>query len=654
MTTTHSSTHDVHYLDALQNAPRIALIGRPNAGKSTLFNALTGAHQKTMNVPRTTVNMEIGTWTTTHGTRYHVIDTPGTYSLVPQSPDEEVTADTVRTLVHRPHTHDRAIVVLDATALSSSLYILAQTMSAGMPVIAALTKTDAHTTPISAQKLEQIIGAPVVELNPRRRQGLNQLDDALASTMRAQQAQHPLPPNTAPAQTRTDHHAEDTRLQRAHQLFTWVNEVIAQLGHHPNATTTRSDRIDSYLLKPLIGIPFFLAVLWATLQLTTTVAGPLQDWFEQLITGPVTQATTALLTSVQAPQWVHSLVVDGVLSGVGTVVSFLPLMMIIFTLIHLLEDSGYLARVAVMADKAMNAIGLDGRAVLPLVLAFGCNIPALSATKTIPQAPQRALTGLLIPFASCTARLVIYLLLASAFFPQHAGTVVFGMYLLSTTIIVAVAWTANKIAPQRITREPLVIVLPRYQTPLPTPLLHAVGLKTLGFMKRAGIVIVVLSMAVWALLSIPTQPDYTFADETMPLETSLFGSTASAIAPIFEPAGFNDWHATAALITGFVAKEAVVGTLATTYGIDEPADPTQAPTLDEKLRTTFQQSSGGEGNAAALAYMVFCLVYTPCLVTVAEQRRLFGTRFTVAAVGAALVGGWVLAVVVFQIAAVIA
>lgn len=639
--------------DTLVKEPRILLVGRPNVGKSTLFNMLTGANQKTMNVPRTTVSLEVGQWHMPGGLETRIHDLPGTYSLIPQSPDEEVAATAVDEMADS-RAPGLALVVLDASALASSLYLLAQVMQRNLPVVAALTLLDvAHDrgTNLEIAKLAQVLGIEVVGVNPRLGQGKAELAGAVRRALDGSTLSPPAPGQDHKVALPISAANNQDPLLQAEQLFDWVTTVLSAAGVTQVTTRTRSDRIDTLLLRPTVGVPVFFLVLWLTFQLTTTIASPIQDWFESLITGPVTQAVVGLSTAVGAPVWLESAVTGGVLAGVGTVLSFIPLMVIIFTMIFILEDSGYLSRVAVVADRALQGIGLDGRAILPLVIGFGCNLPALSATKTIPHARQRMLTGLLVPFSSCTARLVIYLLIATAFFPNHAGTVVFLMYLSSVLIIVGVGVLLRKTLFRDVTHQPLLMVLPAYQVPRVKALALAVAVRCKAFVLRAGAVILALSLAVWSLMAVPVASGYGLADPGLPAQSSLFGASAHAIAPVFEPAGFNDWHASAALITGFVAKEAVVGTFATTFGVDEPEDPTLESDLSSRLEQAFDVSSNGHGQAAAAAFMVFTLVYTPCLVTVAEQRRLLGSWVTLASVAGSLVLAWLLAVGVFQVGA---
>ena len=322
-------------------------------------------------------------------------------------------------------------------------------------------------------------------------------------------------------------------------------------------------------------------------------------------------------------------------------------MAIMFAALGVLEDSGYLARAAFVADRAMRSLGLDGRALLPLIVGFGCNLPALAATRILPQARQRLLTGLLIPLTSCSARLTVYVLLASAFFPDHAGTVIFAMYLTSVMLVLGGGLVLRRTAFRDVRAEPLILVLPPYQRPHLRTLAMSVRLRVGSFVMRAGKIIVATMCVVWLLMAVPVTGQHVVGD--VPVADSLYSSVASDIAPVLAPAGFGNDHAAAALMTGFVAKEVVVGSFAQSYAVAKPSDAAHAGSLGEQLRVSFNESSGGHGGAAALAFMVFVLAYTPCVAALAEQRRLFGWRPTSSALVAQLVTAWALAVVVFQV-----
>ncbi|WP_425956941.1 ferrous iron transport protein B [Xylanimonas sp. McL0601] len=618
--------------------PTIALVGNPNAGKSTLFNALTGARQAVVNAPGTTVELQTGSWKR-GARRIAVVDLPGTYSLVPRSPDEQVAADLVagRGELGRP---DLAVVVLDGSALARSLYLLAQVCETGTPVVAAVSMLDVASARGVMPDLEALADAaevPVVALDPRTGTGIEALGGAVEKMLGDCRCEATTP------QERDD----DAR-------FEWTQRVLTAAVPTPPAVPVRSasDRIDRVLLHPILGVPAFLAVMWAVFELTTVVASPLVSAVAGFFNGPLASWLRGVLPG---PAWVSGLVVDGVLTGVGTVLSFVPLLALVFVAIGLLEDSGYLARAAFVADRALRAIGLDGRAMVPLVIGFGCNVPAMAATRTMPDARRRLLTGLLVPLTSCPARLTVYVLVAGTFFPRSAGTVVFGLYVLSGLLVVLGGFVLRSTAFRDLRQtRPLVLALPAYHLPRLKPLLLSTWARVAAFVRGAGGIIAGTLVVVWLLSAIPVTGGHTVGE--VPVHDSVYGRVADGIAPVLAPAGLDDWRIASALTTGFVAKEVVVGSLAQSFSLDAADAGATSPSgaLGDRLRTTLEESSSGHATAAALAFLVFVLAYTPCLATVAEQRRVFGGRWAAGAVGVQLTFAWLMAVAVFQLGRMIA
>ncbi len=482
----------------------VALVGSPNVGKSTLFNAATGARQHVVNAPGTTVELATGVWKAADVT---LVDLPGAYSLLARTPDEQVTADAV---AGRGSDVDLVVAMVDATAVARSLYLVGQVARAGRPLLVALTMRDVAAdrgVEIDPAALSGVLGVPVIGVDPRTGHGLDELARAVraAVTGGAPAAHVRGAAGPAPA-------ADDASFAEAEALFGWVQGVLAVVQDDrpallgARARRTWSDRVDSVLLRPWAGIPVLLGVMWALFQLVTVAAAPLMRWVAGAVTGWFGGLVRGWLSG--APAWAGSFVVDGVLAGVATVLSFAPLIGIMFVAVALLEDSGYLARAAFVADRAMRALGLDGRAVLPLVVGFGCNVPALAATRTLPHARQRLLTGLLVPLTSCTARLTVYLVLAAVFFPHDAGIAVLAMYLLSALLVVGLGVALRHTAFRDLAREPFVLALPAYQRPRLRAIGTSAGVRVWAFVHKAGSIIVVTLAAVWVLMALPAGPGH--------------------------------------------------------------------------------------------------------------------------------------------------
>lgn len=646
---------------------RVVFVGNPNVGKSSMFNALLGARTRTMNAPGTTVSITCGQYryksskTTKNPQNWQFVDTPGTYSLSPMSPDEQVAVDALTGASGMP-VPDLAVVVLDATALSRSLYLLSMVVELGLPTVVALTMNDLavrNGCGVDAERLSHLLdGMPVVAIDGRTGNGGKALADAIAASFEGTPVPHgltALPTATADADMKTADGLSVWAESRADARLDWTAGILRGLDMHAVDHVTLSDRIDRVLLHPVIGVLVFLAVLFVVFQATTTLASPMQDWIDVTFRGWCADGLDLLLglfgPSVSGG-WLRSLLVDGLLDGVVTVLTFIPVMGIMFLLLSILEDSGYMARAAFVMDRAMRALGLDGRAFLPIIVGFGCNLPALAATRTLSDSRQRVLTGMLVPFAACSARLSVFLVLAHAFFPKYAGLVVFLMYVASVMVILLVGVLLRHTMFRGLEPEPLMLALPAYQCPRALQLARSVLLRLWGFIRGASVIIISMITALWLLQGIPVTANAGGFAHVDDVHDSAYGVLADAVAPVFAPAGFDDWHASAALITGFVAKEVVVGSMSQSYHADEPDDAASQQagegTLGQKLRASFDQSSHGHGKAAAIAFLLFTLAYTPCLATVAEMRRQFGTKVAARSVLLSLAVAYVIAIIAFQ------
>jgi ferrous iron transport protein B len=624
----------------------VALVGASNVGKSTLFNALCGARQSIGNWPGTTVEVARASWQPQDDQgprRLTVLDLPGTASLVPLSPDEALTHELLVTapLSQQP---DVVVAVVDAAGLARSLYLVAQVREHALRLVVAVTMADVAArrgVHVDVDALSRAVGAPVVLIDPRRRDCADVLAGAVLEALaRPAPPSRPQPPSIRP----DDEDAQDD------DRFAWVQQVIERsTSEDRRGTATWTDRVDAVATAPVLGPLVFLAVMWMVFQVTTSVAAPLQDALDRLVTGPVTAGASGLLGAVGlGGSVVEGFVVDGLIAGVGMLLTFVPLMALMFLLLALLESSGYLARAAVVTDRTMRSLGLPGRAFLPLVVGFGCNVPAISATRVLPDSRHRLLTGLLVPFTGCSARLAVFALVGATFFPSASGTVVFGMYVTSVLLVVLVGRLLRTTLWRTMGADPLVIDLPPYHLPVPRQVTAVAWSRVRAFLHTAGGIIVVTVAVVWALSAVPA-PGSSGSIGDVPVEQSLYAATAQAMSPVFAPAGFGDWHATSALMVGFVAKEAVISSWAQTYATEEPADAREPGGLGEAVRADFEASSGGHASAAALAFLAFLLAYTPCVATLAALRREVGGRWMLTSVGISLSVAWLLAVTVFQV-----
>ena len=661
---------------------RLALVGCPNTGKTTLFNQLTGANQHVGNFPGVTVDLKEGHFKGHPETT--VVDLPGAYSLSPYSQDEVVTRRYI--LDHHPH---GIINIADANTIERNLYLTLQLMELGIPMVLCLNMMDeveATGGHININALESLLGIPVVAISAKKNQGIQELIHHIMHVARyhevpqrqdfcdaqdhggavhrclhalmhlvedhAQRADLPVrfaagklaegdtlvteALNLSQNELETTEHIlrqmeEERGLDRqaamADMRYTYIRRVCSGAVHRPQEDRSfrRSRRIDKLLTGRWTAIPSFLIIMVAIFYITFMGLGAdLQGWPEQgvdWLTGQVDQ----LLAGWNIAPAVHSLIIDGIFGGVGSVVTFVPLILLLFFFLSLLEDSGYMARIAFVTDGALRRIGLSGRSIVPLIVGFGCSVPAVMSSRTLPSTRDRRLTIMLIPFMSCTAKVPIYAFLTAAFFSRWAGWIVASLYIIGIVTGILVAMVLNR-SMFKGEAMPFVMELPNYRMPMAINVVRLMWEKAKDFLVRAFTVIFVATIVVWFLQNFNWHLQ--LLDEAHQGE-SILATVSGWIAPLFSPLGLGDWRIVTALVSGFMAKEAVVGTLGALV-------PTGG--LSALIST-----------AAAFALLVFCLLYTPCVAAISTVRRELGTRWAVLMAVFQCVLAWVVAWVVYNL-----
>jgi len=483
---------------------------------------------------------------------------------------------------------------------------------------------------------------------------------------------------------------EDADTLFADKRYGWIHGMVKEtVSQSRQDRLSTSDKIDKVVTNRFLGIPIFLAMMWVVFKITTDIAGPMMDWVDGVIGGPLTNWVTAILGWLGlSGTWVEGLFVDGIIAGVGGMMVFVPVMMALYFALAILEDSGYMARAAFVMDRFMHALGLHGKSFMCMIVGIGCTVPACYATRTLENEKDRILTGLLVPFMSCGARLPVYVLFASIFFPQNSNTVIFMLYLTGIVVAVLLRVLLNKTLFKTKQNAPFVLELPPYRMPTWKNIWFHMWERTSAFVRKAFSIIMVTSIVLWLLMMIPVNGGK-FAETD--IDASGFAAVSGAVAPVFQPAGFASWQASGALVTGFVAKEVIVSTMSQIFKIEEEAgeeaEPTsfigdlqdivvgfgaaawdtiksiplivginlfggeeeeEMPALNSAVEKHFETTSGGHGKLASLAFMVFVLLYTPCMVAVAAQRQEFGNKWTLFGMAMQLAIAWAAAVLIFQ------
>ncbi len=702
----------------------VAVAGNPNTGKTTFINALAGTRLRVGNWPGVTVEKKEARLKF-DGTEVRLVDLPGTYSLSPFSTEEIIARDFL--VKEKP---DVVLNVVDATNLERNLYLTFQILETGRPLVLVLNMYDEarkRGLRIDLEKLERLLGVPVVPTVAVKGEGVREALETAISKVR-----DPEPSISSPRYgeevERAISELENWLLEKGtpalgkyparwlaikllegdHEMMREAGleelpglsgvehlrsahgdpaEILAETRYAMAAGIVRecvtrkeirpdlSEKLDRIFLNRYLGLPVFLVVMWLIFKMAFDLSAPFVDWLDTLVAGPLNETLAWALRLVLAPEWFQSLVLDGVLAGMGTVAVFLPVIFAMMFLITFLEGSGYLARAAFVMDRAMHLVGLHGKSFIPLLLGFGCNVPAIYATRVLESRRDRLLTALLAPLMSCGARLPVYVVFAGAFFGARAGTVIWSLYLVGITAALLLGSIFQRLL-LRGESSFFVMELPPYRLPGVKYLLIHTWEKTRHFVVKAGTYILAISVVVWLLLHLPPQ--------ARTLEESYLGRASKAVAPVFAPLGFGNWEAAASLITGFLAKEVVVSTMGEIYGLGEetgglssegfPGESWRKALLElprafleaghNLIAGIFPVSLKPEEAEASLlasirkafdplsayAFMVFVLLYMPCMVVLAAFYAEFRSlRLVVLMVSSHFLLAYTLSLFLYQV-----
>ena len=661
-----------------------ALVGNQNCGKTTLFNQLTGSNQRIGNFPGVTVDRKEGAIKGHPETL--VIDLPGIYSLSPYSSEEVISRDFV--LNEKPKA---IINIVDATNIERNLYLTMQLLELGIPMVVALNMMDELTGNggyIDVNLMEQTLGVPTVPISAAKNEGVDELIDhaihvahfqerpsrqdfcdvndhggavhrglhAVAHLIEDHAENAGIPPKFASSKVIEGDHLiidqldldenekemiehisvqmeNERELDRsaaiADMRFAFIRkltEACVTKAHH-SKEYERSQRLDRILTGKYVAIPAFILIMCAIFFLTFNIIGP---WLQDLMATGIDYLTAKLnnaMESAHVNPALQGLVIGGICQGIGVVLSFLPIIVTLFFFLSIIEDSGYTARVAFLTDKLLQKIGLSGRSIVPMLIGFGCTVPAVMATRTLPSMRDRRMTILLLPFMSCSAKLPIYAFFVAAFFPSYGGFIMTGLYVLGILIgiLVAILYRHTLFKGEAV---PFVMELPNYRLPRPKNVGHLIWDKAKDFLQRAFSIILIATVIIWFLQSFDTHLNFVTNQED-----SILAMVASFIAPVFAPAGLGDWRLCVSLISGFMAKESVVSVLYVLYSGVGIAT----------VMTSLQ----------AVSILIFSLLYTPCVAAIASIRRELGNRYALGVVFWQCFIAWLLAVIVFQIGSLI-
>lgn len=621
----------------------VALTGNPNTGKSTIFNGLTGARQKIGNWPGVTVDKKVG-YTRYEDYNITVVDLPGTYSVNARSPEEKIVIDY---LLENPS--DVVMDIVDASNIERNLFLTIQLLEKGIPLLVVLNMQDEAAkrgVVVDREKLQTVLGFPVTEAVGRSSKSVDRLKHTFTKT-RMQEYK----PSERLAKYMSDIKAiesgygtdEDKMEQIIKMRYSFIDDIVAEAVVFTKTGETTSEKVDHILANGFLALPIFLAIMYSVFQITFEWIGqPIADALDDFISGDLTDAVAGAMEGAEVADWMQSLILDGIIGGVGAVVVFVPLIFILFFCLSFLDGTGYMARVAFIMDPIMRRIGLTGKGVMPLIVGFGCGVPSIMGARALDSEKDRMLSILAAPFLTCGAKLPIMALFAAMFFPDNAADIVFSMYIVG----VVMAIISSKALGATVFKEDgstFLLELPPYRFPDMKTVMLETWEKGKGYLVKAGTIIFIGCVIIWFLGAYG--PEGMVED----MADSYLATIGGAVGALFTFHGFGTWEAGAAVISGILAKESVVSTLGVLYGLaDVSAEAEDAIETAEMMRETGMAATFSA--MSALAFMIFSQLYTPCVTALGTIKKETGSwKWMVFSAMYMFAIAWVVSLLVYQI-----
>lgn len=579
----------------------VALLGNPNVGKTTLFNSLTGSNQRIGNWAGVTVDKKEGFFG-----NIKIVDLPGIYAMDTFSNEEKISKNFLEN-----DNVDVILNIIDASNIDRNLYLTTQLKQFKKPIILAINMIDVAEKKginLDFHKLSKLMNVTVVPIVASKGKGIDKLKEILENYSFSNYIDN-----------------NNYNFKNEKDTYEYIEDILNKCNKTvDNTKVTFKDKIDNILLNPWLAYPIFILLMALMFQITFAWIGqPLSDWLDALLNDSFLPFLSDLLSNT-AP-WFQSLIVDGIVAGVGGILVLLPIILSLFACISILEDSGYMARVAFIMDKLMRKMGLSGKAFIPMIVGFGCTVPAIMSARTLESEKDRKLTALLVPLMSCNARLPVYAIFAAVFFPKYTGLVVALLYLLGI-ILAFILGILFKNTLFKKDEEPFIIELPEYKLPSPKNVLKQIFEKAKSFLVKAGTIIFSMSVLIWFL------SNFNFSGITE-VNDSILASIGNFIAPVFKPLGFGNWQSSVSLLTGLLAKETVVASMGVIFAGD----------LTATLPLYFTAAS-------AISFLVFVLLYTPCISVLGAMKKEYGARFTLFSSAYQLLLAWIVSFIIYQIA----